>query len=384
MRNNEVEKKFQADALLDPCPVSRAIVTKDVAEKIALELGYRDEDITILVNKSKQEIGEALKALKQEAASAEQDANKKAQAFLIMNIGHMLNPVSHKDLMQELGQSYTSDFNKTEYFRDYQLSAQGEVYNLAEAAAWITHSDNVVNENTSQKSNVIVLNHFSGHPVLFKQHIKNNGDMAKLKADFDELEGVKWLLDDNQKDSLSTWKRESRQCVTYAREVNLEEVLACIVFEKKKENFVIIFPEIENDIEESGCSFLRGENWADIRSTIFDLRSKQLYQKHTRNIAYKTFNDKENLWGGLQALPSLQHCTTTYGDAKFHCSVDKIELANQLVYLSAEKEDENSQEKIVLDFFEIDKVAGTYTKTNKRLRLDRTQATHAYVAKEIK
>ena len=99
MKNNEVEKKFQADALLEPCPVSRAIVTKDLAEKIALELGYRDNDITILVNKSKQEIGEALKALKQEAVRAEQDANKKAQAFLIMNIGHMLNPVSHKELI---------------------------------------------------------------------------------------------------------------------------------------------------------------------------------------------------------------------------------------------------------------------------------------------
>ena len=55
-------------------------------------------------------------------------------------------------------------------------------------------------------------------------------------------------------------------------------------------------------------------------------------------------NEKENLWGGLQALPSLQHCTTTCGEAKFHCSVDKIELANQLVYLSSEMKDEKSDE----------------------------------------
>lgn len=32
--------KFQADALLKACPVARAPVTLDVAEKIAKELGY--------------------------------------------------------------------------------------------------------------------------------------------------------------------------------------------------------------------------------------------------------------------------------------------------------------------------------------------------------
>ena len=62
-------------------------------------------------------IGEALKDLKKEAEKAEN--SKSTQAFLIMNIGHMLNPRTHRDLLKELDQSYSSNFKQTEYFRDY-------------------------------------------------------------------------------------------------------------------------------------------------------------------------------------------------------------------------------------------------------------------------
>ena len=71
----------------------------------------------ICKNKSKQKIGKELKKLKKLAEEAEN--SKSTQAFLIINIGHMLNPRTHRDLMKELDQSYSSNFKQTEYFRDY-------------------------------------------------------------------------------------------------------------------------------------------------------------------------------------------------------------------------------------------------------------------------
>lgn len=119
VRGNPEEIKFQTHALLKACPVAGAAAARDDAKRIAIELGYREEDIIVLENKSKQEIGKALKELKQEAMNAEKDHSVKAQAFLIINIGHMLNPVAHKDLMSELGHSYAFKFEDAGYFSDY-------------------------------------------------------------------------------------------------------------------------------------------------------------------------------------------------------------------------------------------------------------------------
>ena len=57
---------------------------------------------------------------------------------------------------------------------------------------------------------MIVLNHYAGFPVLFKPHIKYSSNKERLKAEFDDLEGVKWLLEDNEKDKFANWERESR------------------------------------------------------------------------------------------------------------------------------------------------------------------------------
>lgn len=59
---------------------------------------------------SKSKIGEHLKELKTEALKAEDNAEIKAQAFVIINIGNMINPAfaSHKDLLTDLGLGFTS------------------------------------------------------------------------------------------------------------------------------------------------------------------------------------------------------------------------------------------------------------------------------------
>lgn len=59
---------------------------------------------------SKSKIGEHLKKLKSDALKAEDDAEIKAQAFVIINIGNMINPAfaSHKDLLTDLGLGSTS------------------------------------------------------------------------------------------------------------------------------------------------------------------------------------------------------------------------------------------------------------------------------------
>ena len=85
--------------------------------------------------------------------------------------------------------------------------------------------------------------------------------------------------------------------------------------------------------------------------------------KHTKNIAYETFNRKENLWGDARTHPHLKYCTTTSGTAKFTCSVDKIELAKQVVFLSTEAvEDGGTSEQVVLEFFDIGIADGNYKK----------------------
>ena len=86
--------------------------------------------------------------------------------------------------------------------------------------------------------------------------------------------------------------------------------------------------------------------------------------KHTKNIAYETFNRKENLWGDDRTHPHLKYCATTNGKAKFTCSVDKIELAKQIVFLSNEVEDEETsvKEQVVLEFFDVDTADGSYKK----------------------
>ena len=86
--------------------------------------------------------------------------------------------------------------------------------------------------------------------------------------------------------------------------------------------------------------------------------------KHTRNIAYETFNRKENLWGDARTHPQLKYCSTTDGSAKFNCSVDEIKTANQVLHLSSKFVTENGQpvEKLVLEFFDIDKTDGSYKK----------------------
>ena len=111
---------------------------------------------------------------------------------------------------------------------------------------------------------------------------------------------MQWLDEKDLKPG--EWKRESREYVTYARSAKIEEVLAQLEAQESKENFVVIFPEIQNDIEESGLSIAK-VGWPTTRSTIFDLRSNNLFLKHTRNIAYETFNSKENLWGDARTHP---------------------------------------------------------------------------------
>jgi hypothetical protein len=159
------------------------------------------------------------------------------------------------------------------------------------------------------------------------------------------------------------WKRESRESVSYARQCRLEEIYAQLVMQEKKENYVVIFPDIENDITESGLRFAK-TGWPEIRSTIFDLRSNNLFMKHTKNIAYETFNRLENLWGDARTHPHLKYCATTNGTAKFTCSVDKIELAKQIVFLSTEVGDEETgaSEQVVLEFFDVDTADGSYKK----------------------
>ena len=130
-----------------------------------------------------------------------------------------------------------------------------------------------------------------------------------------------------------------------------------------KENYVVIFPEIEYDITESGLRFVK-TGWPEVRSTIFDLRSGNLFLKHTKNIAYETFNRKENLWGDARTHPHLKYCATTNATAKFTCSVDKIELAKQVVFLSTEviEEEAGASEQVVLEFFDIGAADGSYKK----------------------
>ena len=78
---------------------------------------------------------------------------------MIINIGNMINPefASHRDLLKDLGLDVNlvrPDQGNDQYLTEYQLTQDGELYNLSEAAAWLTHG--------CKKTNVIVLNHYSG------------------------------------------------------------------------------------------------------------------------------------------------------------------------------------------------------------------------------
>ena len=78
---------------------------------------------------------------------------------MIINIGNMINPefASHRDLLKDLGLDcdlVKPDQGNDQYFTEYQLTQDGELYNLSEAAAWLT--------DKCKKTNVIVLNHYSG------------------------------------------------------------------------------------------------------------------------------------------------------------------------------------------------------------------------------
>ena len=179
--NNADEKEFQRKSLLGECSCPFAKDNLEDAKGIAEELGYRDEDIIVCEHSSKSEIGDRLRELKQIAQNAEDDKDIKAQAIVIINIGNMINPAfaSHKDLLGDLGLEFTS--NQTSgYFNEFQLTEWGELYNLSEAAAWLTYSPD--KEQKDLKTNVIVLNHYAGLlPQLFKQHIRGSDQKEELK-----------------------------------------------------------------------------------------------------------------------------------------------------------------------------------------------------------
>lgn len=92
-------------SLLGKCHCPQAEESLEVAERIADKLGYKKDDIIVCKHPSKSEIGDHLKKLKQIAQESENDINIKAQAFIIINIGNMINPsfASHRDLLTDLG-----------------------------------------------------------------------------------------------------------------------------------------------------------------------------------------------------------------------------------------------------------------------------------------
>ena len=118
---NEVEKEFQMKSLLEECSCPFAEDNLEDAKSIAEELGYRDEDIIVCQHASKSEIGVRLKELKQIALDAEDNKDIKAQAFVIINIGNMINPAfaSHKDLLRDLGLGFTSNKTTGEYLNEF-------------------------------------------------------------------------------------------------------------------------------------------------------------------------------------------------------------------------------------------------------------------------
>ena len=152
----------------------------------------------------------------------------------------MINPefASHRDLLKDLGLDSNlvqPGKGEDQYLNEYQLTQDGELYNLSEAAAWLT--------NKCKKTNVIVLNHYSGIlPQIFMQHIKDSDKPEVLKKDVEALKCMHWL--DEEDPIKADWNRESREQVTYARSAKIEEVLAQLKAQVAKENYVVIFPEI--------------------------------------------------------------------------------------------------------------------------------------------
>ena len=115
----------------------------------------------------------------------------------------MINPefASHRDLLKDLGLDCNlvkPGEGTDQYLNEYQLTQDGELYNLSEAAAWLT--------NECKKTNVIVLNHYSGVlPQLFMQHIKDSDKPEVLKKDVDALKCMQWL--DEKKLKPEEWNR---------------------------------------------------------------------------------------------------------------------------------------------------------------------------------
>lgn len=111
------------------------------------QLGFKEAEIEILKDKSKEEIDQRLSHYRDLAKAFESEKQThQAQAIVIVNIGLCLDPLepTHGQVFYELKtKQQLETANRGDYEPFYELTFQGEPLNLNEAAAWIadTRSD---------------------------------------------------------------------------------------------------------------------------------------------------------------------------------------------------------------------------------------------------
>lgn len=173
-----------------------------------MTLGFKDNEIEIVVNANKAKYIEKLTALKQRAEAFEEgNKGKETLAIAIINIGNRIDPFAptHAPLIKNLGLKPTpKGIGAYEDF--YELTEEGEALNLNEYAAWIADTRNTKvyqdykawqmspleegGQNLAEaavpfksRTHVIIASDFQGKPgLLMDQHLKST------KEDFEKLE----------------------------------------------------------------------------------------------------------------------------------------------------------------------------------------------------